>query len=67
MPYDFYKLNWCDSVAGHTYNPEMGLSANEVKILESPYDVSIHLPANCTQVSILNSPKLQDGLPTGPG
>ena len=53
VPYDFYMLNWCDSVAGHQYNPEMGISANEVKILESPYDVSI--PPHCSPESSTNS------------
>ena len=39
-PIDFYKLNWCDSVAGHTYDPTLGISANEIHMSESPYDVS---------------------------
>ena len=39
-PIDFYKLNWCDSVAGHSYDPTLGISANEIHMSESPYDVS---------------------------
>ena len=41
VPFDFYKLNWCDSVANHTYDPMLGISPNEIHMSESPYNVSI--------------------------
>lgn len=38
MPFDFYKLAWCDSTAGHAYDPDtVGVTMRDTKIIESPY------------------------------
>ena len=54
LPYDFYTLNWCDSVAGHIYNEskfkekqkrERNGKINDYgvndKIHESPYEYTV--------------------------
>ena len=54
LPYDFYTLNWCASVAGHTYDEEKykekqkserngkinDYGVND-KIHESPYEYTV--------------------------
>lgn len=38
VPFDFYKLDWCQSTAGHVYDPEtIGLALRDVEISESPW------------------------------
>jgi len=41
-PYDFYKLSWCDSSAGHKYDPDtIGVVLRDTKISESPYTLDL--------------------------
>ena len=38
IPFDFYKLSWCDSTAGHAYDINtIGVSMTDNKMVESPY------------------------------
>ena len=38
IPFDFYKLSWCDSTAGHSYDINtIGVSMTDNKMVQSPY------------------------------
>ena len=38
-PFDFYKLEWCPSIAGHEYDPKtVGVTMRDTLISESPYE-----------------------------
>ena len=38
LPFDFYKLSWCDSTAGHSYDPNsLGVTMRDTKLVQSPY------------------------------
>ena len=42
VPYDFYKLNWCDSTAGHAYDPNsLGVTMRDTKMVHSPYKYTV--------------------------
>ena len=38
-PFDYYKLEWCPSLAGHEYDPKsVGVTMRDTLISESPYE-----------------------------
>lgn len=38
LPYDFYKLHWCPSTAGHEYDPStIGVALRDTDLTESPW------------------------------
>ena len=42
LPYDFYKLNWCNSTAGHAYDPDsLGVTMRDTKMVHSPYKYTV--------------------------
>jgi len=41
-PYNFYKLKWCPSTAGHQYDPDSyGVALRDTELTESPYQIKI--------------------------
>ena len=42
LPFDFYKLNWCNSTAGHAYDPNsLGVTMRDTKMVHSPYKYTV--------------------------
>ena len=42
LPFDFYKLSWCDSVDGHAYDPDsIGVTMRDIKFVTSPYTYKV--------------------------
>ena len=47
LPFDFYKLHWCPSTAGHEYDPAtVGVALRDIELSESPWQFKMGVDMN---------------------